>query len=84
MLKKNNSCGHSMSVRFKKYVQPSLSLKKFRYLCFFEKKELEVICWDFRVVLLQLVYLLQATALIYYKRFYLQWSVMEHNPKHIM
>ncbi|XVF41897.1 hypothetical protein PTKIN_Ptkin01aG0317300 [Pterospermum kingtungense] len=25
-----------------------------------------------------------ATALIYFKRFYLQWSVMEHHPKHIM
>jgi cyclin H len=27
---------------------------------------------------------IQATALIYFKRFYLQWSVMEHNPKEIM
>lgn len=27
---------------------------------------------------------LQATAIIYFKRFYLQWSVMEHHPKHIM
>ncbi|KAE8678173.1 Cyclin-H1-1 [Hibiscus syriacus] len=27
---------------------------------------------------------IQATALIYFKRFYLQWSVMEHHPKHIM
>ncbi|KAJ4843186.1 Cyclin-H1-1 [Turnera subulata] len=27
---------------------------------------------------------IQATALIYFKRFYLQWSVMEHDPKHIM
>ncbi|GAV88742.1 Cyclin_N domain-containing protein [Cephalotus follicularis] len=27
---------------------------------------------------------IQATALIYFKRFYLQWSVMEHQPKHIM
>lgn len=29
-------------------------------------------------------FMLQATALIYFKRFYLQWSVMEHDPKHIM
>ncbi|XP_012089040.1 cyclin-H1-1 [Jatropha curcas] len=27
---------------------------------------------------------IQATALIYFKRFYLQWSVMEHDPKNIM
>ncbi|XP_047340963.1 cyclin-H1-1 [Impatiens glandulifera] len=27
---------------------------------------------------------IQATALIYFKRFYLQWSVMEHHPKQIM
>ncbi|KAI5658795.1 hypothetical protein M9H77_27588 [Catharanthus roseus] len=27
---------------------------------------------------------IQATALIYFKRFYLQWSVMEHHPKHTM
>ncbi|XP_072966402.1 cyclin-H1-1 [Typha angustifolia] len=27
---------------------------------------------------------IQATAMIYFKRFYLQWSVMEHHPKHIM
>ncbi|VFQ63066.1 unnamed protein product [Cuscuta campestris] len=27
---------------------------------------------------------IQATALIYFKRFYLQWSVMEHHPKNIM
>ncbi|GAA0172139.1 kinase activator [Lithospermum erythrorhizon] len=27
---------------------------------------------------------IQATTLIYFKRFYLQWSVMEHHPKDIM
>ncbi|KAL0290475.1 UNVERIFIED_CONTAM: Cyclin-H1-1 [Sesamum calycinum] len=27
---------------------------------------------------------IQATALIYFKRFYLDWSVMEHHPKNIM
>ncbi|KAL5146069.1 Cyclin-H1-1 [Glycine soja] len=32
----------------------------------------------------EIVYDIQATALIYFKRFYLQWSVMEHQPKHIM
>ncbi|XP_074311571.1 cyclin-H1-1 isoform X1 [Silene latifolia] len=27
---------------------------------------------------------IQGTALIYYKRFYLHWSVMEHDPKYVM
>ncbi|KAJ7529386.1 hypothetical protein O6H91_15G047200 [Diphasiastrum complanatum] len=27
---------------------------------------------------------IQATAVLFFKRFYLQWSVMEHDPKHIM
>ncbi|KAF5175350.1 Cyclin-h1-1 [Thalictrum thalictroides] len=27
---------------------------------------------------------IQGTAIIYFKRFYLQWSVMEHHPKNIM
>jgi hypothetical protein len=27
---------------------------------------------------------LQATAIMYFKRFYQQWSVMEHDPKNIM
>lgn len=27
---------------------------------------------------------IQATALLYFKRFYLQWSVMQHHPKNIM
>lgn len=35
------------------------------------------------VKFLELVHL-QATALIYFKRFYLQWSVMQHHPKNIM
>ncbi|KAL1555419.1 cyclin-H1-1 isoform X1 [Salvia divinorum] len=33
---------------------------------------------------LTLPHKIQATALIYFKRFYLQWSVMEHHPKNIM
>jgi len=32
----------------------------------------------------EIVYVTQATALIFFKRFYLQWSVMEHQPKNIM
>ncbi|KAH9571625.1 hypothetical protein CY35_02G103900 [Sphagnum magellanicum] len=29
-------------------------------------------------------YKIQATAILYFKRFYQKWSVMEHDPKHIM
>ncbi|CAJ1976130.1 unnamed protein product [Sphenostylis stenocarpa] len=45
---------------------------------FFENK-LQEVCNNFRFP-----HKIQATALIYFKRFYLQWSVMEHQPKHIM
>ncbi|KAE9619662.1 putative cyclin [Lupinus albus] len=45
---------------------------------FFENKIQEV-CKSF-----QFPHKIQATALIYFKRFFLQWSVMEHQPKNIM
>lgn len=45
---------------------------------FYEQKIQEV-CGAF-----QFPHKIQATAIIYFKRFYLQWSVMEHHPKHIM
>lgn len=45
---------------------------------FYEQKIQEV-CGAFRFP-----HKIQATAIIYFKRFYLQWSVMEHQPKHIM
>ncbi|XP_077244011.1 cyclin H;1 isoform X2 [Tasmannia lanceolata] len=45
---------------------------------FYEHKIQEV-CGAFRFP-----HKIQATAIIYFKRFYLQWSVMEHHPKHIM
>lgn len=35
-------------------------------------------------IFVESLFALQATAIIYFKRFYLQWSVMEHHPKHIM
>eukprot|EP01018_Ginkgo_biloba_P008187 Gb_28462 [translate_table: standard] len=45
---------------------------------FYEQKIQEV-CGAFRFP-----HKIQATAIIYFKRFYLRWSVMEHDPKHIM
>ncbi|TKY73780.1 Cyclin-H1-1 protein [Spatholobus suberectus] len=48
---------------------------------FYENKVREVcenLCESFR-----LPRKIQATALIFFKRFYLQWSVMEHQPKYI-
>lgn len=48
---------------------------------FFKKKE-QWLCCVYRHH--SELHVLQATALIYFKRFYLQWSVMQHHPKHIM
>ncbi|KAH0464333.1 hypothetical protein IEQ34_007119 [Dendrobium chrysotoxum] len=45
---------------------------------FYEQKIQEV-CGAFKFP-----HKIQGTAIIYFKRFYLQWSVMEHHPKHIM
>ncbi|KAH9288483.1 hypothetical protein KI387_032600 [Taxus chinensis] len=45
---------------------------------FYEQKIQEV-CGAFKFP-----HKIQATAIIYFKRFYLRWSVMEHDPKHIM
>ncbi|CAL4935811.1 unnamed protein product [Urochloa decumbens] len=45
---------------------------------FYEQKIQEV-CTAFKFP-----HKIQATAIIYFKRFYLQWSVMEHQPKNIM
>lgn len=45
---------------------------------FYENK-IQQVCAAFR-----LPYKIQATAIMYFKRFYQQWSVMEHDPKNIM
>ncbi|KMZ56362.1 Cyclin-H [Zostera marina] len=45
---------------------------------FYEHKIQEV-CLAFRFP-----HKIQGSAILYFKRFYLQWSVMEHHPKHIM
>ncbi|XP_016648826.1 PREDICTED: cyclin-H1-1 isoform X4 [Prunus mume] len=45
---------------------------------FYENK-LQEVCKNFHFP-----HKVQATALIYFKRFYLQWSVMQHHPKNIM
>ncbi|KAG0455020.1 hypothetical protein HPP92_024312 [Vanilla planifolia] len=46
---------------------------------FYEQKKIQEVCGAFKFP-----HKIQGTAIIYFKRFYLQWSVMEHHPKHIM
>jgi hypothetical protein len=74
-----------MRINFKKFVTTSTFLIKFRYvfLSFHNEYENKGNV-GFLVNFLELVHVLQATALIYFKRFYLQWSIMEHHPKNIM
>ncbi|CAD6214443.1 unnamed protein product [Miscanthus lutarioriparius] len=66
------------------HVEGSSSVKPLSYeeeqltRVFYEQKIQEV-CAAFKFP-----HKIQATAIIYFKRFYLQWSVMEHHPKHIM
>lgn len=40
--------------------------------------------WAYDLAAHGLLIAFQASAIVYFKRFYLQWSVMEHQPKHIM
>lgn len=56
-----------------------LSIEEEQCIRVFYENKLQEVCNNFRFP-----HKIQATALIYFKRFYLQWSVMEHQPKHIM
>ncbi|XP_027934215.1 cyclin-H1-1 [Vigna unguiculata] len=56
-----------------------LSIEEEQCIRVFYENKLQEVCKNFRFP-----HKIQATALIYFKRFYLQWSVMEHQPKHIM
>ncbi|KAI4388844.1 hypothetical protein MLD38_001138 [Melastoma candidum] len=56
-----------------------LSIEEERYLRIFYENKLREVCGAF-----YFPHKIQATALIYFKRFYLQWSVMEHHPKDII
>ncbi|WCJ43128.1 cyclin H 1 [Euphorbia peplus] len=57
----------------------SLSVEEEQFMLVYYEYKLREVCSAFLFP-----HKIQATALIYFKRFYLQWSVMEHDPKHIM
>ncbi|KAL1341526.1 hypothetical protein HN51_028013 [Arachis hypogaea] len=56
-----------------------LSIEEEQSIKVFYENKLQEVCKNFHFP-----HKIQATALIYFKRFYLHWSVMEHQPKHIM
>ncbi|XP_021901994.1 cyclin-H1-1 isoform X1 [Carica papaya] len=56
-----------------------LSFEEEKFLRVFYEAKLREVCSAFFFP-----HKIQATALIYFKRFYLQWSVMQHHPKHII
>ncbi|XP_038883650.1 cyclin-H1-1 isoform X2 [Benincasa hispida] len=57
----------------------SLSIEEDQFMRVFYENKLQEVCNNFHFP-----HKIQATALIYFKRFYLQWSVMQHNPKNVM
>ncbi|KAJ9131434.1 hypothetical protein P3X46_035094 [Hevea brasiliensis] len=57
----------------------SLSVEEEQFMRVYYEYKLREVCSAF-----YFPHKIQATALIYFKRFYLQWSVMEHDPKHVM
>ncbi|KAK4760865.1 hypothetical protein SAY87_005758 [Trapa incisa] len=57
----------------------ALSIEEERFLRIFYENKLREVCGAF-----YFPHKIQATALIYFKRFYLEWSVMEHHPKDII
>ncbi|RZB57762.1 Cyclin-H1-1 isoform B [Glycine soja] len=63
----------------KHYRTKPLSIEEEQCIKVFYENKLQEVYNNFRFP-----HKIQATALIYFKRFYLQWSVMEHQPKHIM
>lgn len=56
-----------------------LSCEEEQMMRIFYEQKIQEVCKAFKFP-----HKIQATAIIYFKRFYLQWSVMEHHPKHIM
>uniref|UniRef100_A0A7C9DS43 [RNA-polymerase]-subunit kinase n=1 Tax=Opuntia streptacantha TaxID=393608 RepID=A0A7C9DS43_OPUST len=62
----------------KSRVKP-LSVEEEQVLRVFYEYKIQVVCGAFKFP-----HKIQATALTYYKRFYLRWSVMEHHPKTVM
>lgn len=56
-----------------------LNIEEEQYMRVFYENKLQEVCNNFHFP-----HKIQATALIYFKRFYLHWSVMEHHPKNVM
>ncbi|KAK9146878.1 hypothetical protein Sjap_006781 [Stephania japonica] len=56
-----------------------LNIEEEQYMRVFYEQKIQEVCGAFGFP-----HKIQATAIIYFKRFYLQWSVMEHHPKNIM
>ncbi|WOK93048.1 hypothetical protein Cni_G01741 [Canna indica] len=56
-----------------------LNCEEEQHMRIFYEQKIQEVCQAFKFP-----HKIQATAIIYFKRFYLQWSVMEHHPKHIM
>ncbi|KAG6604204.1 Cyclin-H1-1, partial [Cucurbita argyrosperma subsp. sororia] len=57
----------------------ALSIEEEQFMRVFYENKLQEVCNNFHFP-----HKIQTTALIYFKRFYLQWSVMQHNPKYVM
>ncbi|KAF8674259.1 hypothetical protein HU200_048080 [Digitaria exilis] len=60
------------------YAKP-LSYEEEQLTRVFYEQKIQEVCGAFKFP-----HKIQATAIIFFKRFFLQWSVMEHHPKHIM
>ncbi|KAK7269339.1 hypothetical protein RIF29_22064 [Crotalaria pallida] len=56
-----------------------VSIEEERCIRLFLEDKIQEVCKNFHFP-----HKIQATALIYFKRFYLQWSIMEHDPKNIL
>ncbi|XP_044959013.1 cyclin-H1-1-like isoform X2 [Hordeum vulgare subsp. vulgare] len=56
-----------------------LSCKEEQVMRIFYEQKIQEVCRAFKFP-----HKIQATTIIYFKRFYLPWSVMEHHPKNIM
>ncbi|KAM1272494.1 hypothetical protein TB2_032888 [Malus domestica] len=56
-----------------------ISIEEEQFMRVFYENKVQEVCTNFHFP-----HKVQATALIYFKRFYLQWSVMQHHPKTII
>lgn len=63
----------------KRHILEPLTVDEELLMLRFYEQKIQEVCGAFKFP-----HKIQATAILYFKRFYLQWSVMEHDPKHIM